>query len=237
MAPGTTLRLDTAELAMEFGWYVESSDHTDEFSRADVTITAHYSAADEIDSAVKKGPGVQFEDMEHRTFGRVELLRYWLTGRPAESTVAPAGSASKIPPHLSPKPGDWTRDEFVAAVEDPSDRAFLLRLMDLVDENSRLPSLGMHIRLYFGKRPGGAMFVYPFGRRFPPFKFSISGGRLMVSGCWTGFSGIKGHPGFADLAAMLNLDEKGPAKAVAVAGLDPDEVWQVGETVSRAING
>jgi hypothetical protein len=36
---------------------------------------------------------------------------------------------------------------------------------------------------------------------------------------------------------MLNLDEKSSAKAVPVAGLDPDDVWEVGETVSRAING
>ncbi len=237
MAAGTTLRLDTVELAMESGWHVESDDHTDQFSRADVTITACYSAADELDNAVKKERGVEFENMEHRTAGRVELLRYWLTGRVTATAIAQAGATAKIPPHLTPKPGDWTREEFIGAVEDPSDRAFLLRLMDLVDENSRLPSIGMHIRLYFGKRPGGAMFVYPFGRRFPPFKFSVSGGRLLISGCWTGFSGIKGHPGFADLASMLNLNEKGPAKAVPTVGLDPDEVWQVGETVSRAING
>jgi len=47
----------------------------------------------------------------------------------------------------------------------------------------------------------------------------------------------EGDPGFADLASMLNLDEKSSAKAVPVAGLDPGDVWEVGETGSRAING
>lgn len=32
-------------------------------------------------------------------------------------------------------------------------------------------------------------------------------------------------------------EEKSSAKAVPAAGLDPDDVWEVGETVSRAING
>lgn len=80
------------------------------------------------------------------------------------------------------------------------------------------------------------MFVYPFGRRHPPFKFSVRDGRLMIAGCWTGFPEVKGHPGFADLASMLDLDESGPAKSVPVAGLDVDKVWKVGEAVSHAIN-
>jgi hypothetical protein len=35
---------------------------------------------------------------------------------------------------------------------------------------------------------------------------------------------------------MLDLDERGPETAVPVASLDPDEVWEVGERVSQAIN-
>ncbi len=80
------------------------------------------------------------------------------------------------------------------------------------------------------------MFVYPFGRRFPPFKFSVRKGQLMISGCWTRFDDVVGHAGFAPLASMLDLDENGPASDVPVAGLDPDEVWEVGEKVSQAIN-
>ena len=138
--------------------------------------------------------------------------------------------------NFAQKPGDWTASDFIAAVEDPGDRAFLLRMMELIDENMQQPQKGPHEHLYFGKRPGGAMFVYPFARRHPPFKFSIRDGRLLVSGCWTKFPKVKGHPGFGELASMLDLDERGPETAVPVACLDPDEVWEVGERVSQAIN-
>ena len=139
--------------------------------------------------------------------------------------------------YFAQKPGDWTREEFIESIDDFSDRTFLLRLLELVDANDDLPSRGPAPRLFFGKRPGGAMFVYQFGRRHPPYKFSIRKGQLMIAGCWTKFPQVEGDPGFADLASMLNLDEKGSAKAVPVSGLDPDEVWEIGETVSRAING
>jgi hypothetical protein len=138
---------------------------------------------------------------------------------------------------LIPKPGDWTRDEFVEAVESPDDRAFLLGFLELVDANSQLPSQDFPFRLYFGVRPSGNMFVYPFGRGYPPFKFSVKAGRLLISGCWKQFEGLKGHKGFAEIASVLNLDENGPASSVSVAGLDANEVWEVGERVSKAING
>lgn len=236
MAAGTAFRLDTAELAMESGWHVESTDYTDEFTRKDVAIRVHYSESDEIDSVVKHGPNGDHEDMEDRTSGKFGLLRFWLTGR------APAAGTALPPARLgtgtfAQKPGDWTREEFIDAVEDPSDRAFLLRLLELADANDELPTAGPAPRLYFGKRPGGAVFVYHFGRRHPPYKFSVKNGNLMIAGCWTRFPKVEGDPGFADLASMLNLDEKSSAKAVPVAGLDPDDVWEVGETVSRAING
>jgi hypothetical protein len=51
-------------------------------------------------------------------------------------------------------------------------------------------------RLYFGRSPRGAMFVYPFGRRHPRFKFSVKDGQLLISGCWNTFEDLKGHPGF-----------------------------------------
>jgi exodeoxyribonuclease-3 len=156
----------------------------------------------------------------------------------AGQTVAKPVRAAKLGTgYFAQKPGDWTREEFIEAVEAFSDRAFLLKLLEIVDANDELPSLGPAPRLFFGKRPGGAMFVYQFGRRHPPYKFSIRKGYLMIAGCWTRFPQVEGDPGFADLASMLNLDEKSSAKAVPVAGLDADDVWEVGEKVSRAING
>lgn len=235
VAEGTTFRLDTVDAALESGWHVESASHSDEFSRDRVTITVQYTPDDDISSIVRSGKRPDDEAFGPDSAGKHERLRIWLTGR-ANAVVNQSAQSSTIPKHLTQKSGDWTREEFIEAVEDPSDRAFLLRLLALVDANSQLPSKGIHVRLYFGKRPGGAMFVYPFGRRHPPFKFSVKNGQLMIAGCWTGFPGVKGHPGFAALATMLDLDESGPATAVPVAGLDADEVWEVGETVSQAIN-
>lgn len=41
----------------------------------------------------------------------------------------------------------------------------------------------------------------------------------------------------AAIAVMLGQTEHGAASEVPVAGLDPDEVWKVGEVVSQAVNG
>lgn len=133
--------------------------------------------------------------------------------------------------------GDWTRKTFVAAVEDPTDAAFLQRLLELLDANAKLPRLGSHSRFYFGKRPSGGMFIYPYGLRHPPFQLAISSrGELTIRGCWRGFPKVRGHAGFAELAAMLDQDEGGAARFVPVAGLDPDALWEVGVKVARAIN-
>lgn len=35
-------RVDTVELALESGWDVDSTDHTDEFARDGITITVKY---------------------------------------------------------------------------------------------------------------------------------------------------------------------------------------------------
>lgn len=235
MAEAKTFRLDTADIAIEHGWHVESVLRTDEFSKAGVTIEVQYPADDEISSLVRSREGRADEVYGADSPGKAQRLRIWLGVRSGVD-VQPSANFGKIPKHLIPKAGDWTRDEFVGAVKDPGDRAFLQRLLEVVDANSGLASQELPFRLYFGTSPRGAMFVYPFGRRHPPFKFSVKNGQLLISGCWNTFEDLKGHPGFAELASMLDLDEKGPATAVPVAGLDADEVWEVGETVSQAIN-
>ena len=235
MADAITFRLDTADVALESGWHVESTRHTDEFNRDGVSIAVQYTPDDDISSIARWGTNREYEVFGHDSAGKHDRLRIWLAGR-VPTAAKPAALPKKTYLNFSQKPGDWTRDEFIEAVEDPSDRAFLLRLLELIDANVQQPPKGPHSHLYFGKRPGGAMFVYPFARRHPPFKFSVRDGQLMISGCWTKFPKVKGHPGFADLASMLDLDEGGPETAVPVAGLDADEMWAVGETVSRAIN-
>ncbi len=252
MAEGTAFRLDTVDIAVESGWHFEHTSRTDDFSKDGVTVTVQYRADDDIISIVRSGKRPEDEVFGPDSAGKQDRLRIWLTGRASAAkptavakpgafarprTAAEAPNLSAIPSHLRPKAGDWTIDEFVGAVQDPGSRAFLLRLLELAAVNDQRPSEHFDFRLYFGTRPGGAMFVYPFGRRCAPFKFSINSGQLMIAGGWNVLGKYKGHPGFAPLAAMLGQDERGTAKAVSVAGLDPDEVWKVGEAISQAVNG
>jgi hypothetical protein len=236
VAEGSAARLDVVDSAIESGWHIESTRSTDQFERNGVTVLAQYSDGDAITSIVRSKEGRDDETIGFDSAGKDERLKIWL-GIRAVAENPPVRRSSKIPKHLIPKPGDWTRDEFMEAVGNPGDRTFLLRFLELVDANSQLPSQEFPFRLYFGVRPGGNMFVYPFGRGYPPFKFSVKDGRLLISGCWKQFEGLKGHKGFAEIASMLNLDEKGPASSVSVAGLDANEVWEVGGRVSKAING
>ena len=232
MAEGPSARLDTVDMADSSGWHVESTPEMDVLIKGDNRIEVRYTDDDVIDSASKHGEDGEVESLGRHTEAKVEQLRSWLTGRPVG-----AGAAVRYPEaDFTTEPGGWTRQEFVAAVTDSGDRAFLLKFLSRVDANAQLPSLGSHARLTFGKRPSGGLFVYPFGRRFPPFKFSVKDGQLMIAGCWKGNWKITGHPGFADIAALLGQDETGPARAVPTAGLDPDELWEVGDRVSAAVN-
>jgi hypothetical protein len=235
VADATAFRLDTADSAIEAGWQIESIARFDEFTKDGVTIQVQYSRDDDIESLRRSRDGRADEVYGADSAGKDERLRIWLGVRAAAAPGASVAGLPNIP--YGQEPGDsWELDEFVAAVTDPGDRAFLMNFLESVAANSVLPRRGTYKPLILGKRPLGSMFVYPFGRRHPPYKFSIRQGQLLISGCWTKFPKVKGHPGFGDLAALLDLDEKGPETAVPVAGLDADEVWAVGEKVSQAIN-
>lgn len=237
MAEGRTFRLDTVDLALEGGWEVESTRHTDEFSRDGMIVAVQYTPGDEVSSISRWGDGHDHEVFGADSPGKAERLTIWLGGRAvAAPVVIPTRSNRNYSFPCGQDAGSWTLEQFIAAVEDPADQAFLNRLLDLVEENSRQPRKGTHEYVWFGKRGTGAMFVYPFGRRHPPFKFSVRQGRLLIAGCWTGFPKVKAHPGFADLAKMLDLSEHGPASFVPIFGLDADELWEAGERVSQAIN-
>lgn len=232
MAEGTSARLDTVDIADSSGWHVESTLDLDVFAKGSQRIEVHYVEDDVIDSASKQVENGEPDSLGRHAEAKVQQLRSWLTGRPIKT-----GPNARYPEADSTaEPGGWTRQEFVAAVTDPGDSAFLLKFLSRVDANAQLRSQGSHARLTFGKRPSGALFVYPFGRRFPPYKFSVKDGRLMIAGCWKGNWKISGHPGFTEIAAFLGQDESGPARAVPTAGLDPDELWDIGDRVSRAVN-
>lgn len=236
MADATTFRLDTADIAIEAGWQLESMSRIDEFSKDGVTVMVQYDADDEIESLTRSREGRADDVYGTDSPGKADRLRIWLGVRAASGLKASVTGLPSIPYKQDRSSGCWTLESFAEAVDDPQDRGFLMRFLELVAANSLLPRRGTYPPLVLGMLPGGGMFVYPFGRRHPPYKFTIRQGQLMISGCWTKFPSVKGHSGFGELAAMLDLDEKGPETAVPVVGLDADEVWQVGERVSQAIN-
>lgn len=229
---GTSARLDTVDVADSSGWRVESTHDFDVFIKGGHRIEVRYADGDVIDDAIKRCEDGVLDTVSRHSEYKIEQLRSWLTGRPVSG-----GAGVRYPEaDFTTEPGGWTRREFIDAVTDPGDHDFLLHFLSLVDANAQFPSQGSHARLTFGKRPTGWVFVYPFGRRFPPFRFSVKEGRLMISGCWKGNWKVTGHPGFAEIAAILDQDVSGPARAVPIAGLDPDELWAVGDRVSTAVN-
>lgn len=232
MPEGTSARLDTVDTAETSGWEVDWATHTDVFTKGDSRIEVHYAADDTITSAVHHGAHGDLDTLGEHAAEKVEHVRSWLTGR----SMSAGGTVLYPEASFVTEQSGWKRSEFIAAVEDPSDRRFLLSFLELVDANDQLPARGSFgARLCFGKRPGGGLLVYPFARRFPPFKFTIKDGQLMISGCWTRFKSAH-HPGFAEIAALLGQDETGSGSAVPVSGLDPGELWAVGDRVSEAVN-
>lgn len=237
MTDPTSFRLDTHDLAVESGWEPDCLSRLDEFTKDGATILVQYASDDTITSLTRTRPNRADETLSADSPGNDERLRVWLTGRASATATSGTGLFQGLKIIFDGRDTDpWSPEEFVDAVEDQSDRAFLRRILELVQETSRLPARGDYGHLFFGQRPRGGMFVYPFMRRFPPYKFKVDAGQLMIAGCWRSNFKVTGHPGFAELAAMLGLDHTGSAPWTPVLGLDPDELWEVGERVSRAIN-
>ncbi|WNG88507.1 endonuclease/exonuclease/phosphatase family protein [Mycobacterium sp. ITM-2016-00317] len=208
---------------------------TGEFTDDDALSLVQDPVGGDIDGVAKSSPDGHHEDIPPAAGGDADLVRSRVIGSSA-GAVKPPTRPTKIRTDFRQKPSDWTRDEFVGSVGASEDRGFLSRLLELVDADALLPALGPAPRLYFGTRGGGAMFVYPRGRRFPPYKFLSRNGRLMIAGCWRGGFGTAGDPGYAAIASLLGQQHTGPARSIAVAEFDPAEVWRIGEDVSRAVN-
>lgn len=238
MADGTRYRLDTVDMALGSGWSLhDDAEGADLFARDGSTVEVSYGADDDVEHAVRRGPNGECETLDRSAIGQLEDVRFWLTGqRPAMGALSPAALLGVLTIRLDSR-NPWVPEDFFAAVDDATDRTFLLRILERVHANSQLPPFGNYCHIAFGTSPGGGMFVYPFMRRHPPYKLKFAAsGQLMIAGCWSEFPKVKWHHGFAELASLLGLDETGPASAVPVEGLDADEVWEIGERVSREIN-
>jgi hypothetical protein len=129
----------------------------------------------------------------------------------------------------------WTRESFLGALAGESDRQLANRLFDLLDGlgNHR----GTHGTLWFGASPSGGVFFHPYGLRFAPFQLWINKAeKLMAFGNWKNYNSLAGHPGFAELAELLNQDYHQSARGVPVESLQVDEFWSAALRCADAIN-
>jgi transcriptional regulator with XRE-family HTH domain len=174
-------------------------------------------------------PMITIDDARYRTFRQLADVRGLPT---AKATQKIKDRREEGDPGQSDR---WTLESFVDAVKDPNDQAFLAKLLGRLDNQSEI--LGSHAPFWYGFRPGGGLFLYPFRLPQPPFQLLLdAAGRLTVRGNWRSFSKVAGHAGFAELAAVLGQHESGPARSVPVEGLDADALWDVAERTARAIN-
>ncbi|MFE5873614.1 hypothetical protein ACFQ6H_00050 [Rhodococcus sp. NPDC056506] len=130
----------------------------------------------------------------------------------------------------------WTTESFLKALGSESDRGLAEKLFDLIEGLHE--RRGTHANLWFGNRPGGGIFLYPYGLRFAPIQLWINKtAQLMAYGTWNQYEVVRQHPGFAELANLIGQDHQSTAKGFAVANTDLDELWQVVLRCAVSING
>lgn len=98
VADATTFRLDTADLAIEAGWQLESMRRFDQFSKDGVTVLVRYAGDDEIDSLDRSREGQADEVFGVDSVGKAERLRIWLGVRAVSGPIpVPGGIDPKAP--------------------------------------------------------------------------------------------------------------------------------------------
>lgn len=83
MRTATRFRDENIAIATKAGWRVISVNGNDQFMRGDVTIEVALSPKDFIRNIIKYGPRGEVLAVKHKTVGKVDLLRLWLTGQPS----------------------------------------------------------------------------------------------------------------------------------------------------------
>lgn len=128
----------------------------------------------------------------------------------------------------------WTWESFLAALRRDEDRALAEELRARLE---RLEVRGSHDLVSYGVKPGGAVYLHPYGLRYSPFQLWVnSRGDLVVFGNWGHYAVKANHHGFAPLAEVLGQDHTGSARSVRLADLDLDELWQAALACAEAIN-
>lgn len=96
---------------------------------------------------------------------------------------------------------------------------------------------GVHELLWFGLKPYGGVFIYPYGLRYPPIQLRVNNaGQLMVFGHWTQFEAVAHHEGFAELARLLGQEHTGGSRSVSAESLPLDQLWRAVLECAEAIN-
>jgi hypothetical protein len=128
-----------------------------------------------------------------------------------------------------------TVDSFLEALADPSDRALAEWLFERVTSTG--PGLTTSDLFWFGTRPGGGVYLRPFGGRYSPLQLWVNSAHaLMVYGNWNQYEAVRSHPGFAELASLLGQDHLGPQRSVPAAALPRDALWAVVSRCAQEIN-
>lgn len=130
----------------------------------------------------------------------------------------------------------WTRQSFVEALATGEDRelaGWYLEAVEATGDQRR----GSSPAVWYGTRPGGGLFLHPYGLRYAPLQLWVNAkGRLMIFGNWKNWPTIAGHVGFADLARLLGQDHQGRSRSVRADAYDRDVVWAEVLRCAEAIN-
>ena len=170
--------------------------------------------------------GVTALQLSYARHGTVEILM--------PSTYGGEIVAAKT--KASDRAAAWTKESFLDALTTDDDRERAVRLFDLLDA---VPDRrGTRDDLWFGNRPSGGIFFYPYGLRYSPIQLWINkSGTLMAYGNWNQYVAIRSHPGFSALARLVGQDHTGKSQGFAIAELDLDEFWTAVLDCARGING
>ncbi len=130
----------------------------------------------------------------------------------------------------------WTRQAFLDALGSPADVELATWYLDQA-EATGAERRGDHDLIWYGIRPGGGLFLHPFGVRYAPLQLWVnSSGHLMLFGNWKQWPSIAGHEGFAGLAALFSQDHLSGSRSVRADNYDRHAVWAEVLRCADAVN-
>lgn len=117
----------------------------------------------------------------------------------------------------------WTKETFIESLATAVDQELAAEIFTRAE---KLEVRGDRIPLWFGKVPGGGIYVHVHGLDYPPAWFSINTqGFLMVGGTWNSYPVLRHHDAYAPLAELMELDHHVGSRSKRVAAFDLEELW------------